>query len=80
MKGSSVHLYIDFWFTDLKCIAHTYNVGDQVMVKEDPQCKLSGGRFSGPYMVTQVNDNGTVLYSSLRPPMELSSRCGTSAM
>jgi hypothetical protein len=33
-------------------IPHTYNIGDQVMVKEDPHRKLSGARFSGPYMVT----------------------------
>jgi hypothetical protein len=43
-----------------KCIPHTYNVKDQVMVKEDPHRKLSGARFSGPYMVTQVYCNGTV--------------------
>jgi hypothetical protein len=43
-----------------KRIPYTYNVGDQVMVKEDPHRKLSGARFSGPYTVTQVNDNGTV--------------------
>jgi hypothetical protein len=42
-------------------IPHTYNVGDQVIVnKEDQHCKLSGARFSGPYTVTQVNDNGTI--------------------
>jgi hypothetical protein len=29
--------------------------------REDPHRKLEGARFSGPYTVTQVNDNGTVL-------------------
>jgi hypothetical protein len=31
-----------------KHIPHTYNVGDQVMVEEDPHRKLSGAMFSGP--------------------------------
>jgi hypothetical protein len=33
------------------------------MVKGDPHRKLSGARFSGPYTVTQVYDNGTVQLS-----------------
>jgi hypothetical protein len=48
---------------NVKRIPHTYNTGDQVMVKEDPHRKPSGARFSGPYTVTQVNDNGTILLS-----------------
>jgi hypothetical protein len=48
-------------------IPHTYQVGDQVMVKEDPHSKLKGARFSGPYMVNQVYDDGTVHLS--KPPM-----------
>jgi hypothetical protein len=46
-----------------KRIPHTYNVGDQVMVKEDPHRKLEGARFSGPYTVNQVYDNRTVQLS-----------------
>jgi hypothetical protein len=46
-----------------KRIPHTYNVGDQVMVKEDPHRKLKGARFSGPYTVNQVYDNGTLQLS-----------------
>ena len=42
---------------------HSYKVDDQVMVKEDPSRKLEGERFSGPYTVTQVFDNGTVQLS-----------------
>ena len=42
---------------------HTYHPGDEVMVREDPHRKLEGARFSGPYTVTQVNDNGTVQLS-----------------
>ena len=39
---------------------HTYQVGDQVMIRQDPHRKLEGARFTGPYTVTQVYDNGTV--------------------
>ena len=39
---------------------HTYQVGDQVMIQQDPNRKLKGARFKGPYTVTQVYDNGTV--------------------
>jgi hypothetical protein len=46
-----------------KRIPYTYNVADQVMVKEDLHRKLEGARFSGPYTVTQVYDNGTVQLS-----------------
>ncbi len=42
---------------------HTYQPNDRVMVKLDPNRKLSGARFEGPYTVTQVNDNGTVQLS-----------------
>ena len=40
-------------------IDHTYAVGDQVMVAADPDRKLEGARFVGPYTVSQVYDNGT---------------------
>jgi hypothetical protein len=33
------------------------------MVRLDLNCKLAGARFDGPYMVTQVYDNGTVQLS-----------------
>ena len=40
---------------------HTYNPGDQVMVKADPSRKLEGERWIGPCTVTQVfEDNGTL--------------------
>lgn len=41
-------------------LEHTYNVGDQVMVREDPHRKFGGPHKSGPYTVSQVFDNGTV--------------------
>ena len=33
------------------------------MVRADPNRKLKGARFNGPYTVTQVYDNGTVQLS-----------------
>ena len=42
---------------------HTYHPRDEVMVQEDPNRKLEGAQFSGPYMVTQVYDIGTVQLS-----------------
>ena len=42
---------------------HAYQPGDRVMVKLDPQRKLDGARFNGPYTVTAVYDNGTVQLS-----------------
>ena len=39
---------------------HTYKVGDQVMVEDDPNRKLEGARFKGPYTVSRLFDNGTV--------------------
>ena len=44
---------------------HTYTIGDEVMVKQDPNRKLEGARWAGPYTVTQVNDNGTAQLSPL---------------
>ena len=41
-------------------IPHTYNVGDAVMVRLDPNRKHGTDRFSGPWTVTRVNDNGTL--------------------
>jgi hypothetical protein len=46
---------------------HTYSVGDRVMVKEDPNRKHGSDRWSGPYTLTQVNDNGTVKLSKVAP-------------
>ena len=38
---------------------HICQVNDQVMVQADPNRKLEGARFVGPYTVSQVCDNGT---------------------
>ena len=39
---------------------YTYAVGQQVMVKMDPNRKHGEDFFKGPFTVSQVNDNGTV--------------------
>jgi hypothetical protein len=64
------------------CIPHQYNVGNRVMVRLDPNRKHRTDQFKGPFTVTRVYDNGSVLVlsSSLGPPLlvELSRRHGTS--
>jgi hypothetical protein len=42
---------------------HTYKPSNKVMVRLDPNRKLSGARFDGPYTVTQVFDNGNIQLS-----------------
>jgi hypothetical protein len=42
---------------------HTYRINDRVMIREDPNRKLQGARFTGPYTVTKLFDNGTVQLS-----------------
>ena len=44
---------------------HTYNIGDKVMVSEDPSRKHGADRYSGPYTVSRVNDNGTLTLSKV---------------
>ena len=39
---------------------YDYKVGDLVMVKADPNQKLEGERFMGPFTVTKLFHNGTV--------------------
>ena len=46
-------------------IDYQYSVGDKVMIKEDPNRKHGSDRYSGPYTLTQVNDNGTVKLSKV---------------
>jgi hypothetical protein len=46
---------------------HTYSEGDRVMIEADPNRKLDGARFIGPYTVLKVNDNGTVQLSKAAP-------------
>jgi len=39
---------------------HVYRVGDQVLILVDPNRKHGGDIHTGPYKITQVNENGTV--------------------
>ena len=41
-------------------IPHDYNVGDKVVVEQDPNRKHGETRYKGPYEITHVFDNGTV--------------------
>ena len=45
-----------------KRVAHTYRIGDKILVKNDPSRKLGTNAYSGPYVVTQVRNNGTIRY------------------
>ena len=45
-----------------KRLAYTYNVGDKIMVKNDPSRKFGTNAYAGPYQVTRVDDNGTLRY------------------
>jgi hypothetical protein len=42
-----------------KRILHTYNVGDNVLIKRGAENKYKTP-YQGPYSITQVNENGTV--------------------
>lgn len=44
-------------------VDHQYQVGDQVMINEDPNRKHGSQQYSGPYTVTSIYDNGTVKLS-----------------
>jgi hypothetical protein len=41
-------------------IPHQCAVGDRAMTKQDPQQKHGSDHHSGPFMVCQINDNGTI--------------------
>ena len=42
-------------------IVHQYNIGDRVMVRQKPSRKCGSDKQKGPYTVTRVNDNGTLM-------------------
>ena len=39
---------------------HNYRVDDQVLIKTDQPTKFGADPYKGPYVITQVNSNGTV--------------------
>ena len=43
-----------------KRVAHTYEVGDKVLIEQDLQRKHGSDRYEGPYRVVRVYNNGTV--------------------
>ena len=43
-------------------IPHTYNVGDRILIKNDPNRKFGTNAYAGPYLVTEVRNNGTIRY------------------
>ena len=45
-----------------KLIPHTYQVGDKILIKEDPNRKFGKNAYSGSYQVTNVRNNGTLRY------------------
>ena len=50
-----------------KRIPHEYNVGDQVVVLQDPNRKHGADRYKGPYSISHVYDNGTVRLTQNTP-------------
>src|SRR5512145_1201594 len=50
-----------------KRVPHVYNVGDQVLVQQDPNQKHGADRYKGPYSISHVYDNGTVRLTQNTP-------------
>jgi hypothetical protein len=50
-----------------KRIPHEYDVGDRVMIKQDSNRKHGSDRYTGPFSIIQVNNNGTVKLSKVAP-------------
>jgi hypothetical protein len=48
-------------------LPQTYNVGDKIVVEQDPNRKHSENRYKGPYEITHVFDNGTVRFTQDTP-------------
>ena len=45
-----------------KRIPHHYQIGDKILLKEDPHRKFGKNAYSGPYHVTRIGNNGTLRY------------------
>jgi hypothetical protein len=43
-----------------KRIDHTYNVGDKVLVEQNPNRKFREDQYKGPFEIVQVYNNGTI--------------------
>ena len=44
-----------------KRIPHIYHVGDKVLFREIEKAKYGSNPWSGPYIIQQVRDNGSVI-------------------
>ena len=47
-----------------KRIPHQYQIGDKILIKNDPSRKFGSNAYSGPYRVTSVRNNGTLRYQN----------------
>jgi hypothetical protein len=43
-----------------KRIPHLYKVGDEILIKQDQNSKFGSNPYKGPYIITEVRNNGTV--------------------
>jgi len=51
---------------DAKRKAYQYSVGNQILIKTDPNRKYCQNAYKGPYQIISVNDNGTLRYQNGR--------------
>jgi hypothetical protein len=42
--------------------AHTYHVGDKILIRKECKSKYGDDPYSGPYVIEVVNSNGTLRY------------------
>ena len=45
---------------NLKRIPYQYKVGDEVLIKQDQNSKFGSDPYKGPFLITEVRNNGTV--------------------
>ena len=43
-----------------KWLSHQYNIGDEVLIKQDQPTKFGSNPYKGPFTITAVRNNGTV--------------------
>jgi len=43
---------------------HKFSIGDQILIKTDPNRKYGQNAYKGPYRIIRVNDNGTLRYQN----------------
>ena len=45
-----------------KRIPHTYHVGDDILIRNEPSRKFGSTAYSGPYLISSARNNGTLRY------------------